>query len=112
MCWSAVPCGSPNLAAFFFISKPGYYYDTIMTFGIFYLPYDTIMTLLLHLWLLQKFYYYDTLWQNPWKHYYYTYDMTIMTIMTIWIYYDTYSYYDTIISLIAFYTIMTLMTFR
>ena len=94
------------------ISKQGYYYDTIMTFGIFYLPYDTIMTLLLHLWLLQKFYYYDTLWQNPWKHYYYTYDMTIMTIMTIWIYYDTYSYYDTIISLIAFYTIMTLMTFR
>jgi len=94
------------------ISKPGYYYDTIMTFWIFYLPYDTIMTLLWHLWLLQKFYYYDTLWQYPGKHYYYTYDITIMTIMTIWIYYDTYSYYDTIISLIAFCTIMTLMTFR
>ncbi len=43
------------------ISKLGYYYYTIMTFGIFYLPYATIMTLLLHLWLLQKFYYYDTL---------------------------------------------------
>ena len=54
------------------ISKPGYYYDTIMTFGIFYLPYDTIMTLLLHLWLLQKFYYFDTSWQYPGKHYYYT----------------------------------------
>ncbi len=81
------------------ISKPGYYYDTIMTswFWIYYTHYDsdTIMTLLLHwhLWHLQKSDYYDTLWQKPGKDYYYTYDMTIIAIMTFWIYYDTYVYY-------------------
>ena len=66
------------------------------------------MALLLHLWHLQKSEYYDTLWQKPGKHYYYTYDITIIAIMTIWIYYDTYGYYDTIISIIAFRTVITL----
>ena len=47
------------------ISKPGYYYDTIVTFGINYVHYDTIMTLLFHLSLLQKSDYCYTLWQNP-----------------------------------------------
>ncbi len=64
------------------ISKPGYPYDTIMTFWINYTHYDTIMTLLLHLWHLQKSDYYDTLWQKPGKDYYYTYDITIIAIMT------------------------------
>ncbi len=83
-----------------------------MTFWINYIHYDTIMTLLLHLSLLQKSNYYDTLWQNPGKDYYYTYDITVMAIMTFWIYYDTYVYYNTIISIITFRTIMTLITFR
>ncbi len=61
------------------------------------------MTLLLHLLLLQKSdYHYDTLRQNPGKHYYYTYDISIIAIMAFRIYYDTYGYYDTIISIIAF----------
>ncbi len=77
------------------ISKPGYYYDTIMTFWINYIHYDTIMTPLLH--------YYDTLWQNPGKHYYYTYEISIIAIMTFPIYDDTYGYYDTMISIIAFW---------
>ncbi len=51
-----------------------------MTFGINYIHYDTIMTLLLHLSLLQKSDYYYTLWQNPGKHYYYTYDSSIIAI--------------------------------
>ena len=86
------------------ISKPGYYYDTIMTFGINYVHYDTIMTLLLHLSLLQKTDYYYTLSQNPGKHYYYTYDSSIIAIMnrTFRIFYDTYGYYYTIVSIIAF----------
>ncbi len=84
------------------ISKSGHYYDTIMTSGINYVHYDTIMTLLLHLSLLQKSDYYYTLWQNPWKHYYYTYDSSIIAIMTFHIYYDTYGYYYTIMSIIAF----------
>ncbi len=77
------------------ISKPGFYYHTIMTFRTNYVHYDTIMTLLLHLSLLQKSDYYYTLWQNPGKHYYYTYDsslwpslhfeyiMTFMAIITL-----------------------------
>ncbi len=68
------------------------------------------MTVLLHLSLLQKSDYYDTLWQNPGKHYYYTYDISIMAIMTFWIYYDTYVYYNTIRSIVAFWTIITLIT--
>ncbi len=94
------------------ISKPGYPYDTIMTFWINYIHYDTIMTLLLHLWQLQKSDYYDTLWQKAGKAYYYTYDMSIIAIMTFWIYYDTYVYYDSIISIITFWTIITLITLR
>ncbi len=60
------------------------------------------MTLLLHLSRLQKSDYYDTLWQNPGKHYYYTYDISIIAIITVQVYYDTYDYYDIIISIIAF----------
>jgi hypothetical protein len=60
------------------------------------------MTLLLHLSLLQKSDYYDTLCQNHGKHYYYTYDISIIAIITVRVYYDTYGYYDIIISIIAF----------
>jgi hypothetical protein len=63
------------------------------------------MTLLLHLWHLQKSDYYDTLWQKPGKDYYYTYDMTIIAIMTFLIYHDTYVYYNTVISIIAFWSL-------
>ena len=83
-----------------------------MTFWINYTHYNTIITLLLHLWHLQKSYHYNTLWQKPGKDHYYTYDMTIIAIMTFWIYYDTYIYYDTIITIITFWTIITLMTLR
>ncbi len=96
-------------SGFQIISKPSFPYDTIMTFWINYTHYDTIITLLLHLWHLQKSDYYDTLWQKPGKGHYYTYDKTIITIMT---YYDTYVHYNTIISIITFWTIITLMTLR
>jgi hypothetical protein len=89
------------------ISKPGYYYDTIMTFGINYVHYDTIMTLLLHLW---QFYYchYDIsniLW-HLWLllHYYihscisiyyntYNIEVLLFAIMTNAKHYVHYGYY-------------------
>jgi hypothetical protein len=95
------------------VSKPSYPYNTIMTFWINYTHYNTIITLLLHLWHLQKSDHYNTLWQKPGTDHYYTYDMTIMiAIMTFWIYYDTYVYYNSIISIMTFRTIMTLITLR
>ncbi len=44
---------------------------------------------------------YDKL-EDPGKHYYYTYDISIMAIIAFRIYYNTYGYYDTIMSIIAF----------
>ena len=73
----------------------------IMTFSIFYIHYDTIMTLLLPLLLLQKSDYYCTLWQNPGKHYYFTYDSSIIAIITSRHYYCYYCYYDTIMAIMV-----------
>jgi hypothetical protein len=73
----------------------------IMTFSIFYIHYDTIMTLLLPLLLLQKSDHYCTLWQNPGKHYYFTYDSSIIAIITSRHYYCYYCYYDTIMAIMV-----------
>ncbi len=78
-----------------YISKPGYYYDTIMTLWINYIHYDTIMTLLLHLSRLQKSDYlthYDKIQENTiitlmtsllWPLWHFEYIMTLMCIITL-----------------------------
>ncbi len=117
-CWWLMSATKPwkqeihAISIVYTISKPSFPHDTIMTFWISYTHYNTTITLLLHLWHLQKSDYYNALWQKPAKCHYYTYDMTIITIMTIWIYYDTYVYYNSIISIMTFRTIITLITLR
>jgi hypothetical protein len=76
-------------------SKPGYYYDTIMTISINYIHYDTIMTILLHLSLLQSLTimtHYDKIQQNNiithmtfplWPLWHFEYIITLMFIMTL-----------------------------
>ncbi len=67
-CWPAEERAQPVED----FSKPSFPYDTIRTFWINYTHYNTIITLLLHLWHVQKSYYYNTLWQKPGKGHYYT----------------------------------------